>query len=150
MYSFSYLEPVLFHVQFYLLLPDLHTGFSRGRSGGLVFSSPSEFSTVYCDPHSQRRWHIQEQKFTEKIQKNIASFPLLIWSKDKTGKVSAPLPALNTEVMCHTWKGSQLWWDWEAVTSGEAEGVTKVLDFTLLSCQINGDLASSRLLGSCS
>ena len=24
------------------MLPDLHTGFSRGRSGGLVFPSPSE------------------------------------------------------------------------------------------------------------
>ena len=35
------------------MLPDLHTGFSRGRSGGLVFPSLSEFSTVYCDPHSQ-------------------------------------------------------------------------------------------------
>ena len=32
----------------------LHTGFSRGRSGGLVFLSLSEFSTVCCDPHSQR------------------------------------------------------------------------------------------------
>ena len=28
---------LLYHVQFYLLLPDLHTGFSRDRSGGLVF-----------------------------------------------------------------------------------------------------------------
>ena len=36
------------------MLPDLNTGFSRGRSGGLVFPSLSEFSTVYCDPHSQR------------------------------------------------------------------------------------------------
>ena len=36
------------------MLPDLHVGFSRGRSGGLIFSSLSEFSTVYCDPHSQR------------------------------------------------------------------------------------------------
>ena len=45
---------LLFHVQLELLLPDLHTGFSRGRSGGLVFPSLSEFSTVYCDPHSQR------------------------------------------------------------------------------------------------
>jgi len=36
------------------LLPDLPTGFSRGRSGGLVFPSLSEFPTVYCDPHSQR------------------------------------------------------------------------------------------------
>ena len=25
--------------------------FSRGRSGGLVFPSLSEFSTVYCDPY---------------------------------------------------------------------------------------------------
>ena len=33
------------------MLPDLHTDFSRGRSGGLVFPSLSEFSTVYCDPH---------------------------------------------------------------------------------------------------
>ena len=29
-----------------MLLPDLHIGFSRGRSGGLVFPSLSEFSTV--------------------------------------------------------------------------------------------------------
>ena len=40
---------LLFHVQFSLLLPDLYVGFSRGRSGGLVFPSLSEFSTVYCD-----------------------------------------------------------------------------------------------------
>ena len=44
---------LLFHVQFSLLLPDLHTDFWRGRSGGLVFPSLSEFATVYCDPHSQ-------------------------------------------------------------------------------------------------
>ena len=34
---------LLFHVQFELLLPDLHTDFSRGRSGGLVFPSLSKF-----------------------------------------------------------------------------------------------------------
>ena len=33
------------------MLPDLHTGFSRGRSGGLVCPSLEEFSTVDCDPH---------------------------------------------------------------------------------------------------
>ena len=49
----------LFHVQFKLLFPVLHTDFSRGRSGGLVFPSLSEYSTVYCDPHSQRLWHSQ-------------------------------------------------------------------------------------------
>ena len=31
------------------MLLDLHISFSRGRSGGLVFLSLSEFSTVYCD-----------------------------------------------------------------------------------------------------
>ena len=29
------------------MLPDLHTGFSRGRSGGLVLPSLEEFPTVY-------------------------------------------------------------------------------------------------------
>ena len=38
---------LLFHVQFQLLLPDLHTGFSRGRSGGLVCLCLSEYSTVW-------------------------------------------------------------------------------------------------------
>ena len=41
---------LLFHVPFQLFLPDLHRDFSRGRSGGLVFPSLSEFSTIYCDP----------------------------------------------------------------------------------------------------
>ena len=35
------------------MLPDLHTDFSGGRSGCLVFPSLEEFSTVCCDPHSQ-------------------------------------------------------------------------------------------------
>ena len=35
---------LLFHVQFKLLLPDLHIDFSGGRSGCLVFPSLSEFS----------------------------------------------------------------------------------------------------------
>ena len=33
------------------MLPELHIGFSRGRSGGLVFPSLSVFSTVCCDQH---------------------------------------------------------------------------------------------------
>ena len=52
-YSFSYLEPVCCFLSGSNLLPDLHTDFSRGRLGGLVFPSLSEFSTVYCDPHSK-------------------------------------------------------------------------------------------------
>ena len=33
----------MFHAQFSLLLPDLHTDFSRGGSGGLVFPSLKDF-----------------------------------------------------------------------------------------------------------
>ena len=48
------------------MLPDLHTDFSSGRSGGLVFPSLSEFSTVYCDPHSQRVQRNREAQQTQK------------------------------------------------------------------------------------
>ena len=41
------------------LSPNLHTGFSRGGSSDLVCPSLSEYSTVYCDPCSQRLWHSQ-------------------------------------------------------------------------------------------
>ena len=40
------------------MLPDLHIGFSRGKSGGLVFPSLSEFSTVYRDPHTVKGFGI--------------------------------------------------------------------------------------------
>ena len=42
---------LLFHVQFSLLLLFQHTDFSGGWSGGLVFPSLEEFSTVCCDLH---------------------------------------------------------------------------------------------------
>ena len=45
------LDVLLFLFGTSLLLPDLHTDFSSGRSGGLVFPSLEEFSTVCCDPH---------------------------------------------------------------------------------------------------
>src|SRR5574341_628394 len=58
------------------VLPDLHTGFSRGRSGGLVFPSLEEFSTVYCDPHSQRLWHSQESR-NRCFSGTLLLFPLI-------------------------------------------------------------------------
>ena len=45
------------------MLPDLHTNFSRGRSGGLVFPSLSEFSTVYCDPSKYKSQLGQNRNF---------------------------------------------------------------------------------------
>ena len=57
----------------------MHTDFSRGRSGGLVFPSLSEFSTAYCDPHSQRLWHSNRyqlgicwmSRWIQNIKKNV-------------------------------------------------------------------------------
>ena len=48
---------LLFHVQFSTLLLDLHTDFSGGRSGGLVFPSLEEFSTV-CVIHTVKRFGV--------------------------------------------------------------------------------------------
>ena len=45
-----------------MLLLDLHTDFSGGSSSGLVFPSLDKFSTVCCDPHSQRLGHSQESR----------------------------------------------------------------------------------------
>ena len=53
MYSFPNLEPVSCSMSGSNLLLDLHTGFSGGRWGGLVFPSFSELSTVCCDLHCQ-------------------------------------------------------------------------------------------------
>ena len=36
------------------MLLDLHTAFSGSRLGGLQLPSLEEFSTVFCDPHSER------------------------------------------------------------------------------------------------
>ena len=40
----------------------MHTDFSGGRSSGLIVPSLSEFSTVCCEPHSQRFWHSQQSR----------------------------------------------------------------------------------------
>ena len=48
------------------MLSDLHTNFSRGRSGGLVFPSLSEFSTDI-----KKRW----QEYTEDLYKKDLQDP---------------------------------------------------------------------------
>ena len=56
-YSFSIWNQSVVPCPVLTVASDLHTGFSRGRSGDLVCPSLSEFSTVYCDPYSQRLCH---------------------------------------------------------------------------------------------
>ena len=49
MYSFPDLEPVCCSMSGYNCSFDLHTDFSGGKSGGLLFPSLEEFSTLCCD-----------------------------------------------------------------------------------------------------
>ena len=74
---------LLFHVLFKLLLPDLYIGFSRGRSGGLVFPSLDyylhikkieimPFAATWMDLDSVI---LREISQTEKEKKNL-SHPL--------------------------------------------------------------------------
>ena len=66
--------------------------FLRWRSGGLLFPSLEEFSTVYCDPHSQSLWHSQESRstffFWNSLAFSMSQWMLSIWSL-------VPLPYLN-------------------------------------------------------
>ena len=61
----------------------MHIGFSRGRSGGLVFPTLSEFSTVYCDPHSQRLGIVNKAEIDVFLELSCFSMiqrMLAIWS----------------------------------------------------------------------
>ena len=66
-----------------------NTDFSGGRSGGLVFPSLSEFSTVCCDPHSQRLGIVNKADFFwNSLAFSMIQRMLAIWSV-------VPLPFLN-------------------------------------------------------
>ena len=73
------------------MLPDLQTGFSRGRSGGLVFPSLSEFSIVYCDPHSQRFGIVNKVEIDVFLE--LSCF--VDDPEDVGNLISGPLPFLN-------------------------------------------------------
>ena len=60
-YSFSYLEPVCCPMSSFncCFLTCIQISQEAGQVVWYSFPSLSEFSTVYCDPHSQRLWHSQ-------------------------------------------------------------------------------------------
>ena len=120
---FLFRTSLLFHVQFSLLLSDLHIDFSRGRSGGLVFPSLSEFSTDYCDPHSRRRWHSQYSRnrcfFGTLLLFSMIQQMLAIWSL-------VPLPFLKPAWTSGSSRFTYCWclaW--------------RILNITLLACEMS-------------
>ena len=61
----------------------MHTDFSGGSSGGLVFPSLSKFSTVCCDPHSQRLWIVNKAEIDVFLEPScflMIQQMLAIWS----------------------------------------------------------------------
>ena len=66
------------------MLPDLHTDFSRGRLGGLIFPSLEEFSTVCCDPQQSKALVLSiKQKymfFWNYVGFSVIQWILAIWS----------------------------------------------------------------------
>ena len=111
----------LFHVWFELLLLDLHTDFSGGRSGGLVFSSLEDFP-VCCDPHCQRLWYIQWSRsrcFSGILFLFYDSVDVAIWSL-------VPLPFLN-----ETWTSGSSCFTYCWSLAG------RILSITLLECEMS-------------
>ena len=66
------------------MLPDLHTGFSRGRSGGLVFSSLSEFGL--------RVWNEAGQRLIEFCQENTLVIANTLFQQHKKRLYTWTLP----------------------------------------------------------
>ena len=79
------------------MLPDLHVDFSRGRSGGLVFPSLEEFSTVCCDPHSQRLGMVN------KAENNVFLEPLLFDDPVDVGNLNSGSSAFSKSSL-NIWK----------------------------------------------
>ena len=111
------------------------TGFSRDRSGGLVFPPLEEFSTVCCDPHSQRLWHSQKSRnrcFSGILFAFLMIQQMLaIWSL-------VPLPFLNP-----AWTSGSSWFTycWSLAW--------RILSITLLACEMSAICGSLNILWHC-
>ena len=75
----------MFHVKFLLLLPDLHTDFSRGRSGGLVFHLFQNFPQFIVIHMMKVKVESKKVGLKLNIQKMkiMASSPITSWQIDR-------------------------------------------------------------------
>ena len=101
------------------------TGFSRGRSGGLVFPSLSELSTVYCDPHSQRLWFSKESR--NRCFPGTLAFSVIQWMLAISSLVSLPF-------LKRTWTSgsSRFMYCWSLAC--------RILSIILLMCEMSAIL----------
>ena len=116
----------------------MHTDFSRGRSGGLVFQALSEFSIVYCDPHSQRFWHSQAEidVFLELscFFHDPADVANLISGSSAFSKTSLNIWKFTVHILLKP--------GWENFDPDNHDGVITHLEPDILECQVKWALES--------
>ena len=105
-----------------LFLLDLHSDFSEGRSGGLVLSSLEEFSTVCCDPHSQRLGIVNKAE----VEDFLELFCFFNDPMDDGNLIFGSSPFLNA-----TWTSGSSWFTycWSLAW--------RILSITLLVCKMS-------------
>ena len=113
---------LLFHVQLLLFVLDLHTDFSGGRSGGLVFPSLRIFQFVVV--HTVKDFSVVNETevhffFQNSLAYSMIQQMLAIWSL-------VPLPFLNPAC---TSEGSQFTYCWSQSW--------RILSITLLACEMS-------------
>ena len=101
---------------------DLHTDFSGGRSGGLVFPSLSEFSTVCCDPHSQSFGIVNEAKIDVFLEFFSFFYDLLDIDNLISGSSAFSKSSLNT---------------WKFLVHILLKPGWRILSITLLACEMS-------------
>ena len=121
---------LLFHVWFELLLLDLHTDFSGGRSGGLVFPSLLEFSTVvviHTKALVYSQWSRSRCFYGISLAFSMIQCMLAIW-------LLVPLPFLNP-----AWKSGSSWFTYSSILAWRtlSIAVLKVLGFLGKDCKKN-------------
>ena len=114
---------LLFRVQFLLLLPDLHTGFSRGRSGGLVFPLFQNFPQ-FIVIHAVGFPGGSEVKVSARNAGDLGSIP---------GSGSSPGEGNGNPLQYSCLENPMDRGAWWVTVHGVAESRTRLSDFTLHS-----------------
>ena len=99
MYSFPNLEPVCCFMSNSNCCFLTNTDFPGGNSGGLVFPSLEEFSTVCCDAHSQRFSLVNEAEVNVSLEFSCFS---MIHKEDTVNLISGSSAFFKTSL--NIWK----------------------------------------------
>ena len=112
----------LFHVWFWLLLLDLHTGFTGDWWGGLVFTTLSEFSTV-CVTHIAKGFSVVSEAEVDVF----LQFSCFFCDPMDVGNVISGSPVFSNPA--YTCRNSYFTYCWNLAW--------RILRITLLACEMS-------------